>query len=85
MALFHLPLDVLYALIFLFCTCAGAIFIVIVPPHNRRLLWGKRYVMPPGPVGQPILGSLLEWLQVRRKQAMIPWVRNTIGFPMLMC
>lgn len=58
-------------LLFIFCLVA---YITLLPPHKRGLLLGKRYTMPPGPRGRPIIGCLLQWLQVRKRGIMIPWV-----------
>lgn len=49
-------------------------FILLLPPHRKGLLRGRRYVMPPGPSGRPIVGNLLQWLKARNGGTMVPWL-----------
>ncbi|KAI0404424.1 cytochrome P450 [Xylaria palmicola] len=48
--------------------------ISLLPPHQRFRLFGKKYVLPPGPKGSPLLGSLLPWLKARSSGALVPWL-----------
>jgi len=52
-------------------------YLWILPPHVRKLHLGRRYVVPPGPSGRPVVGSLPAWLRARNGGKMVPWVRPT--------
>ncbi|CAJ2509532.1 Uu.00g145580.m01.CDS01 [Anthostomella pinea] len=56
------------------CLLLVAAYVTILPPHSRGILRGRRYVMPPGPKGRPVVGSLPDWLQARREGNMVPWL-----------
>ncbi|KAI2626809.1 cytochrome P450 [Xylaria nigripes] len=46
---------------------------LLLPPHLRFGL-GKKYVLPKGPEGSPLFGSLLSWLKARNSGRMAPWL-----------
>ncbi|KAI0018399.1 cytochrome P450 2C31 [Xylariomycetidae sp. FL0641] len=54
--------------------CA-ALVISLLPPHQRGFLNGKKYLMPPGPRGRPIMGNLGAWFEARRVGT-AQWVRT---------
>ncbi|KAH9896195.1 cytochrome P450 2C31 [Xylariomycetidae sp. FL2044] len=50
------------------------IYNVVLPPHRKWSILRRRYTMPPGPPGQPVVGSLSEWLIARNGSTMISWL-----------
>lgn len=62
--------------ILILCLPLIVLYIAILPPHKRSFVLGKRYVMPRGPSGQPLLGNLPSWLQARSERATKPWVSH---------
>ena len=68
---YSLYVVVLTVFISLLCT---ALFISLLPPHKKGFLFGKQYVMPPGPRGEPFFGSLRSWLRARNSGRAKSWV-----------
>ncbi|KAI0973638.1 cytochrome P450 [Xylaria arbuscula] len=50
--------------------------ILLPPPHRYFRLTGGRFVLPPGPEGSPLLGSLLPWLKARSSGRLVPWLQE---------
>ncbi|KAI0478021.1 cytochrome P450 [Xylaria cf. heliscus] len=49
---------------------------LLLPPHRRFRLASGKYVLPQGPKGSPLLGSLLPWLKARSNGLLIPWLQE---------
>ncbi|KAI1374034.1 cytochrome P450 2C31 [Hypoxylon crocopeplum] len=47
---------------------------ILQPPPQGWLFSDRRYVMPPGPQGHLIVGSLLPWLRARSNGTVVPWL-----------
>ncbi|OTA69206.1 cytochrome P450 2C31 [Hypoxylon sp. EC38] len=74
MAFSHNSLLYLSSFILALCLSFLAVYVILLPPHKKGVLLGKRYPMPPGPQGHPIVGSLVQWLQVRNGGNLGPWL-----------
>ncbi|KAI1142680.1 cytochrome P450 2C31 [Hypoxylon sp. FL0543] len=74
MVFLHNPLVYLTNFILPLFLSFLAVYIVLLPPHKRGVLLGRRYRMPAGPQGHPIVGCLLQWLRVRNGGSLGPWL-----------
>ncbi|KAI1123751.1 cytochrome P450 [Nemania abortiva] len=50
--------------------------VFLLPPHRRARIIGRKYVLPPGPKGSLLLGSLRPWLKARRNGALVSWLQE---------
>ncbi|KAI0120265.1 cytochrome P450 2C31 [Hypoxylon sp. NC0597] len=74
MAFSYDSLTCLSSFILPLCLSFLAAYVILLPPHKKGVLLGKRYLMPPGPQGRPVVGSLLQWLQVRSRGNLGTWL-----------
>lgn len=71
-----------YGLALIFFTICLAIIELLRPAHLKWLMFSKRWRMPPGPPGQPIVGNLLQMMEARRdSRSFNEWVSTTAVNP----
>lgn len=72
--------DLRFIVASLFLAAFLGAYVHFLPLHKK--LWTKtKYVMPAGPRGWPIVGSLIPWLRARKGGTMVPWVRMILPHP----
>lgn len=60
-----------YLGLFLFLCCSGAVIVQFFKPTDLKRSAGRRkWAMPPGPSGPPVLGNLRQMMQARRGGAL---------------
>ncbi|KAI1496434.1 cytochrome P450 2C31 [Biscogniauxia marginata] len=73
MAFSYTPPASFTILALLICFGFGAVY-SLLPPHKRGRFLGRRYNMPLGPQGLPVVGSLIEWLRARKNRTWVSWL-----------